>query len=111
MAEPTHIKPYLRLSGLEHLIVRPEMNFVNIGERTNVTGSKKFARLVRDGKYEEALSVARQQVDRAVQRPQAFGDQAIALPPSVVHQISGDNKRIRAERPQPADRLLQRLER
>ena len=39
------------------------MNFVNVGERTNVTGSKKFARLVREGKYEEALSVARQQVE------------------------------------------------
>ena len=45
MKETTHIKPYLRLSGLEPLIVRPETNFVNVGERTNVTGSKKFARL------------------------------------------------------------------
>ena len=48
-------------------MVRPETNFVNIGERTNVTGSKKFARLVRDGKYEEALSVARQQVENGAQ--------------------------------------------
>ena len=61
------IKPYLRLSGLEPLIVRPETNFVNIGERTNVTGSKKFARLIRDNKYEEALSVARQQVESGAQ--------------------------------------------
>ncbi|MCW3112480.1 MAG: metH [Segetibacter sp.] len=61
------IKPYLRLSGLEPLVVRPEMNFVNIGERTNVTGSKKFARLIRDNKYEEALSVARQQVENGAQ--------------------------------------------
>src|SRR5678815_302452 len=61
------IKPYLRLSGLEPLVVRPESNFVNIGERTNVTGSKKFARLVRDNKYEEALSVARQQVENGAQ--------------------------------------------
>ncbi|HTE25428.1 methionine synthase [Flavitalea sp.] len=59
----TVIKPYLRLSGLEPLVVRPETNFVNVGERTNVTGSKKFARLIRDNKYEEALSVARQQVE------------------------------------------------
>eukprot|EP01136_Pigoraptor_vietnamica_P008269 Opistho-1_new@43387 len=59
----TTIKPYLRLSGLEPLVIRPETNFVNVGERTNVTGSKKFARLVRDGLYEEALSVARQQVE------------------------------------------------
>ncbi len=61
------IKPYLRLSGLEPLVVRPESNFVNIGERTNVTGSKKFARLIRDNKYEEALSVARQQVESGAQ--------------------------------------------
>src|SRR4051812_25352394 len=61
------IKPYLRLSGLEPLVVRPESNFVNIGERTNVTGSKKFARLIRDNRYEEALSVARQQVESGAQ--------------------------------------------
>jgi 5-methyltetrahydrofolate--homocysteine methyltransferase len=61
------IKPYLRLSGLEPLVVRPETNFVNVGERTNVTGSKKFARLIREGKYEEALSVARQQVESGAQ--------------------------------------------
>jgi 5-methyltetrahydrofolate--homocysteine methyltransferase len=63
----TVIKPYLRLSGLEPLVVRPETNFVNVGERTNVTGSKKFARLVRENKYEEALSVARQQVENGAQ--------------------------------------------
>ncbi len=62
-----HIKPYLRLSGLEPLTVRPESNFVNVGERTNVTGSKKFARLIRENKYEEALSVARQQVENGAQ--------------------------------------------
>src|SRR5215207_7796220 len=67
MSQPTIIKPYLRLSGLEPLVVRPETNFVNIGERTNVTGSKKFARLVRENKYEEALSVARQQVESGAQ--------------------------------------------
>src|SRR3954463_7741103 len=63
MTETNIIKPFLRLSGLEPLVIRPETNFVNIGERTNVTGSKKFARLIRDNKYEEALSVARQQVE------------------------------------------------
>lgn len=67
MSESTTIRPYLRLSGLEPLIIRPETNFVNVGERTNVTGSKKFARLIRDGKYEEALSVARQQVESGAQ--------------------------------------------
>lgn len=60
-------KPYLRLSGLEPLVIRPETNFVNVGERTNVTGSKKFARLIREEKYEEALSVARQQVESGAQ--------------------------------------------
>ena len=61
------LHPYLRLSGLEPLIVRPESNFVNVGERTNVTGSKKFARLIREGNYEEAISVARQQVESGAQ--------------------------------------------
>jgi 5-methyltetrahydrofolate--homocysteine methyltransferase len=67
MSEQTIIKPYLRLSGLEPLTIRPESNFVNVGERTNVTGSKKFARLIRDNKYEEALSVARQQAENGAQ--------------------------------------------
>lgn len=59
--------PLLRLSGLEPLVFRKDLNFVNIGERTNVTGSKKFARLIRSGAYEEALSVARQQVENGAQ--------------------------------------------
>src|SRR4029079_2470922 len=67
MSELIHIKPYLRLSGLEPLIVRPETNFINVGERTNVTGSKMFARLIRDGQYEAALAVARQQVENVSQ--------------------------------------------
>lgn len=67
MQEPIIIKPYLRLSGLEPLLIRPETNFINVGERTNVTGSKKFARLIRENKYEEALSVARQQVESGAQ--------------------------------------------
>ncbi|MCX6150699.1 MAG: methionine synthase [Ignavibacteriales bacterium] len=62
-----HCEPYLRLSGLEPLIVRPESNFINIGERTNVTGSRKFANLILKGNYEEALSVARQQVEGGAQ--------------------------------------------
>ena len=61
------IKPYSRFAGLEPLVVRPETNFVNVGERTNVTGSKKFARLIKDNQYEEALSVARQQVESGAQ--------------------------------------------
>jgi 5-methyltetrahydrofolate--homocysteine methyltransferase len=59
--------PYLCLSGLEALTIRPETNFVNIGERTNVTGSPRFAKLILNGDYEEALSVARQQVENGAQ--------------------------------------------
>ncbi|MCW9707589.1 methionine synthase [Fodinibius salsisoli] len=60
-------KPYLRLSGLEPLVVRPDTNFVNIGERTNVMGSRKFKRLIKNEEFEEALSVARQQVENGAQ--------------------------------------------
>jgi 5-methyltetrahydrofolate--homocysteine methyltransferase len=52
----------LKLSGLEPLLFTPEINFVNVGERTNVTGSKKFARLILNGQYDEALDVALDQV-------------------------------------------------
>ncbi len=58
---------FCRLSGLEPLVITPDLNFVNIGERTNVTGSRRFARLIREEKYEEALSVARQQVENGAQ--------------------------------------------
>ena len=61
------VEPYTRLSGLEALTIRPDSNFVNIGERTNVTGSPAFAKLVLQGKYEDALSVARQQVEGGAQ--------------------------------------------
>ncbi len=54
-------------SGLEPLVMREEMLFVNVGERANVTGSRKFARLIRDGKHEEALDVAREQVENGAQ--------------------------------------------
>ncbi len=67
MQDSVVIKPYLRLAGLEPLVVRPETNFINVGERANVTGSKMFARLIRENKYEEALSVARQQVENGAQ--------------------------------------------
>jgi 5-methyltetrahydrofolate--homocysteine methyltransferase len=61
------IKRYTRLSGLEVLTITPETNFVNIGERTNVSGSIKFARLIREEKYSEALAIARNQVDGGAQ--------------------------------------------
>lgn len=57
----------LRLSGLEPLVITKETNFVNVGERTNVTGSKMFLRLIREGNFEEALTVARQQVEGGAQ--------------------------------------------
>ncbi|PLX20557.1 MAG: methionine synthase, partial [Salinivirgaceae bacterium] len=60
-------KPVTRFSGLELLEVTKDTNFVNIGERTNVAGSKKFARLIREEKYDEALDVARNQVDGGAQ--------------------------------------------
>jgi 5-methyltetrahydrofolate--homocysteine methyltransferase len=58
---------FLQLSGLEPLTITPETNFVNIGERTNVTGSRKFLRLIKEEKYDEALSVAREQVEGGAQ--------------------------------------------
>lgn len=61
------IKPYFRLSGLEPLVQTELSNFINIGERTNVTGSKQFARLILNDKFDEALSVARQQVENGAQ--------------------------------------------
>ena len=63
----SNVKRVLKLSGLEPLIVTPESNFINVGERTNVAGSKKFLRLIKDRKFEEALSVARHQVDGGAQ--------------------------------------------
>ena len=58
---------YLKLSGLEPLIVTPESNFINVGERTNVTGSRKFLRLIKEENYNEALTVARDQVEGGAQ--------------------------------------------
>lgn len=61
------IHNYLRLSGLEPMVQTPNINFINIGERTNVTGSKAFARLILNNKYDQALSVARSQVENGAQ--------------------------------------------
>ncbi|SDD25254.1 methionine synthase [Aquimonas voraii] len=58
---------YTRLSGLEPLVITPETNFVNIGERTNVTGSAQFRKLILDQRYDEAVEVARQQVESGAQ--------------------------------------------
>ncbi len=61
------VEPYLRLSGLEAVTLRPDSNFMNVGERTNVTGSRKFAKLIIDNKYDEALAVAKDQVEGGAQ--------------------------------------------
>ena len=58
---------YMRLSGLEPLIITPESNFINVGERTNVAGSRKFLRLIKEEKFDEALEIARHQVDGGAQ--------------------------------------------
>ena len=61
------VDTYTRLSGLEPFVIRPESNFINIGERTNVTGSARFKKLIKEGNYETALSVARQQIQNGAQ--------------------------------------------
>ena len=65
--EPIAHKRFLQLSGLEPVTITPQTNFVNIGERTNVTGSKQFARLILENKFEDAIVVARQQVENGAQ--------------------------------------------
>jgi 5-methyltetrahydrofolate--homocysteine methyltransferase len=65
-AIPT-VPAYTRLSGLEPLVITKDTNFVNVGERTNVTGSARFAKLIKEGKYEAAVQVARQQVENGAQ--------------------------------------------
>jgi cobalamin-dependent methionine synthase I/methionine synthase I (cobalamin-dependent) len=61
------VEPYLRLSGTDALTLTPETNFINVGERTNITGSPKFSKLILGGQFEEAVSVARQQVENGAQ--------------------------------------------
>ena len=58
---------FTRLSGLEPLVITPETNFINVGERTNVTGSAQFKKLIKDDRYDEAVAVARQQVENGAQ--------------------------------------------
>jgi len=61
------IEPFTRLAGLEPFVITPQTNFVNVGERTNVTGSIQFKKLILEGRYDEALAVARQQVENGAQ--------------------------------------------
>lgn len=71
------IEPLTRLSGLEALTVSKESNFVNVGERTNVAGSKKFLRLIKEEKFDEALSIARNQVENGAQVIDVCMDEAM----------------------------------
>ena len=71
------IPPYTRLAGLEPLTIRPDSLFVNVGERTNVTGSTKFAELIKRGDYEAALEVAREQVESGAQAIDINMDEAL----------------------------------
>ena len=77
----------LKLSGLEPLIVTPESNFVNVGERTNVTGSAKFLRLIKEGNYDEALSIAREQVEGGAQIIDVNMDEGMLVPDDLVIQM------------------------
>ncbi len=72
------------LSGLEPLEISKEMNFVNIGERTNVSGSRMFARLIREEKYEEAIAIARQQVENGAQVIDICMDEALIDAPKAM---------------------------
>ena len=67
----------LKLAGLEPLLIGDDSLFINIGERTNVTGSKAFARMILNGQYEEALAVARQQVENGAQVVDVNMDEAM----------------------------------
>ena len=78
------VEPYLRLSGLEAVTLRPDSNFMNVGERTNVTGSRKFLRLIKEDRYEEALAVAREQVDGGAQAIDVNMDEGLLDAPAAM---------------------------
>jgi 5-methyltetrahydrofolate--homocysteine methyltransferase len=80
-------EPYLRLSGLEPVVLRPDSNFMNIGERTNVSGSKKFARLIASGNYDEALSIAKDQVEGGAQVLDVNMDEGMLDSEKVMHKF------------------------
>src|SRR5690606_3445081 len=64
---PSPMTRHTTLAGLEPLVITPQTNFVNVGERTNVTGSARFRKLIREGRFDEAVAVARQQVESGAQ--------------------------------------------
>ena len=81
------VEAYLRLSGLDALTVRPQTNFLNIGERTNVAGSPKFAQLIKAGDYEAALAIARQQVENGAQVIDVCMDEGMIDGVAAMHRI------------------------
>jgi len=84
---PPTVPPQTRLSGLEPLTLRPDSLFVNIGERTNVTGSRRFARLIAAGDYEAGLAVARQQVENGAQVIDVNMDEAMLDSPAAMERF------------------------
>jgi 5-methyltetrahydrofolate--homocysteine methyltransferase len=90
-SEPTGWSSY---SGMEPLTIRPETNFIMVGERTNITGSRKFARLIRDGNYEEAVAIARDQVEGGANILDVNVDEGMIDGPAAMtrflNQIGGD---------------------
>ena len=97
------IPGYSRLSGLEPLTLRPEGNFIMVGERTNVTGSKKFARLVRSGDYEAALEVARDQVANGANVLDVNMDEALLDGEKAMSDLPAPHRLRARNRPRPAD--------
>ena len=91
---PTEQPRITKLSGLEPLLIYEGSNFINIGERTNVTGSKKFARLIKEEKLEEAVSVARAQVDGGAQMIDVCLDEAmidaVTMMPKFLHLLTSE---------------------
>ena len=95
---PTSAPPPLRLAGLEPLTIGAGSLFVNIGERTNVTGSKAFARMILEGRFEDALAVARQQVENGAQIIDVNMDEAM------LDSRRGDGALPQADRRRARDR-------
>jgi 5-methyltetrahydrofolate--homocysteine methyltransferase len=74
---PPRLEPHTRLSGMDPCVLRPDSNLLLIGERTNVTGSRKFARLIREGRYEDAVQIAREQVEAGANAIDVNMDEAL----------------------------------
>ncbi|MBU9848525.1 dihydropteroate synthase, partial [Rahnella aceris] len=84
---PVSETTYLRTSGLEAFTLTPDVNFVNVGERTNITGSPKFARHVREGDWDAAVAIARQQVEAGAQLIDVNVDEGMLDGPSTMTHV------------------------